>query len=73
MFRAHERRTQKENHNRAWLAWHTANFSRAKIFPEFSSVIRRISRQVPPKQTPEQMLAIVQTLNALMGGKVIKN
>lgn len=57
---------QREQNERAWLAWHTAVLPRAKKFPPLSKLLMKNKTRV--RQTPDQMLAVVRQWNALLGG-----
>lgn len=54
-----------------WSAWHTVAFTRAKRLPSLSKMMRRMGAP-RVEQTAEQMLALAERLNALWGGKDLR-
>lgn len=60
---------RREHNDRAWLAWHVAALGRVKKMPKLDRLLRR-ERATGRRQTPDQMLRIVEMINAAMGGAV---
>ncbi|MBN8959330.1 MAG: phage tail assembly chaperone, partial [Rhizobiales bacterium] len=61
--------SEREHNERAWLAWHIAALSRAKVMPKIDKLM---AKPKPTLQTWEQQLAIVRQLNAAFGGSVVR-
>ena len=65
--------TEVEGYRRAlWAAWHVAAFSRQKRMPNLARVMRRLDKRAPEKNTPEQLLSMVQMINVAFGGKDLR-
>lgn len=74
MFEGARRRAEREHNDRAWLAWHTAAFSRvARLKPaDLKKVqVRRAARREP--QTWQQQLDIAKMWTAAFGGSIRKD
>lgn len=59
-----------EGKERLAIAYYTAAWSRAKKLPDLKKILGDDKPQ--KQQSPEQMLKVVQQLNAAFGGKEVK-
>ena len=52
------------------LAWHTAGWSRSrKRLPNLATLLRKITGERAPEQTPRQAVKMAEVLNAMFGGE----
>jgi hypothetical protein len=56
-----------------WAAWYAANFTRAKRLPRLAPMLRNIGRRRIVKKSTDQLLRVVEHLNALFGGADHRN
>jgi hypothetical protein len=54
------------------MAWQTANFVRAKKLPSLSEFLLDVDKAEQKEQTTDEMFAVVQLLNAALGGTVVE-
>lgn len=66
--KAYNERQKRDDNNGLALAYLNAGWTRAKRLPPWNKVIEQ---EKPKAQTPEQMLKMVQMLNAKFGGLVV--
>ncbi len=69
---AAQRRRRHELADRLTAAWHMAGFSRAKRIPSLESILNKLDRKEIPERTDEDMVAYVEMLNQMFGGKDIR-
>jgi len=55
-----------------WAAWHVAAFSRQKWLPNLARIMRRLDDRAPEKRSPEQLLTVIEMINAAFGGKDLR-
>lgn len=64
---AHNWQLEQQFERDVTVAWLNAGWHRAKKLPRLDQVIKK--KKTNKQQSPEQMLAMIQQLNASMGGK----
>lgn len=62
MFDAHAVKMRRRYEVSLLTAWQTANLSRAKKLPKFSSLMKQFASHQDGPQTPKQMLGVLQQL-----------
>lgn len=54
-------------------AWHAAAFTRGKKLPRLDTLLKKLDRHTPKRQSPEDMLRTVESLNRMFGGRDRRN
>lgn len=66
VFRACDRRLDRDHATRAWLAWHIAALTRAKRMPQLDKMLRKAAATPRRRQTWQEQMAIMGMWAATM-------
>jgi len=63
---------KKQTMDNVWVAYHVANWTRAKRMPNWDKLMTKMGLKERKIQTPEEVIQIAAMLTAAMGGKDLR-